>query len=270
MMGFELIKTDDKNALPEEVAKELEKQSQENLEGVQPRLPKAQMPTGKGKIFTLEVPGGEERDTGKLRGIVLYQSPAKAYWSSAFGGGSAQVVPDCASHDGVKPANGYNDIQAQLCANCPHNQFGTATDDAGNKLPGKACRDVKRVVILLEDDPEIPYLLTVPPTGLRNFDDYLIRLRKEKRPYWTVLTEVTLTTDTNRTGIDYPKVVMGIGGFINDSKALAQIGEWRSQWNELLKATMFSNADVEPHTQDSGLGTKKEESYEPPPAEAEY
>jgi hypothetical protein len=264
----DLVKYAKANEISTELAKELEVESKDNLEGVQPRLPKVKMPTGRGKLFTLEVIGGDEKDIPELRGIVLYQSPAKAYWKEAFGGGGTQVVPSCASHDGIKPSDGYPDRQNELCAGCAWNRFGSATDTGGNKLPGKACRDVKRVVILLEDDPDIPYLLTVPPTGLRNFDSYLIRLRKEKRPFWSVMTKIGLTTDVSRSGIEYPKIVPDIAGFINDTKALGQIKEWRAQWIELLKTTLFDTSDVSSHV-DSGLGAKKEEAYEPP-ANAEY
>lgn len=244
MADESLIPFDHENQLPAEYQEQFDKDSKSNLTGVQPRLPKVQMPTGRGKLFSLEVIGDEPRDIPALRGVVIYQSPAKAYWTEAFGGGGNQVVPDCASHDGIKPSDQYANLQAELCASCKHNRFGTAKDAAGSKLPGKACRDVKRIVVLLVDDPEIPYILTIPPTGIRNFDDYLIRLRKERRPYWTVVTEITLTTDTNRSGIEFPKIVPKIHGYINNPKILDQVKNLKSEWAEMLKNTLFSNQDI--------------------------
>jgi len=262
-MSEDLIKYEESKQLPAELVDDMAEASKENIQGVTPRLPKVQMPTGGGKIFTLEVINDEDRDEEELRGIILYQSPAKAYWHEAFGGGGVSVVPDCASHDGLKPATGYPDPQAQQCAECQHNRFGTATGPDGNKLPGKACRDVKRIVLLLEGSPEIPYLLTVPPTGIRNFDDYLIRLRKDKRPFWSVMTKVTLVTDTNKQGIKYPKAVFDVKGYINDKGALAQIQEWQRQWKEMLRSTMFADTDVKPY-QESGLSNNREPEYVPP------
>lgn len=60
--------------------------------------------------------------------------------------------------------------QAETCAVCPHNQFGSR----GN---GKACKNTRNLAVVLmnefdEDSPEDTpmYLLSVPPTGLKSFD----------------------------------------------------------------------------------------------------
>lgn len=60
--------------------------------------------------------------------------------------------------------------QAENCAVCPHNQFGSR----GN---GKACKNTRNLAVILmnEFDPDEPeeatiYLISVPPTGLKSFD----------------------------------------------------------------------------------------------------
>jgi len=239
-----MIKFDAEDQLPAEIQDQLAEQSAENMEGVQPRLPKVQMPTGRGKEFSVEQHADEDLETKKITGIMLYQTSSNAYWSEPFGGGGESVLPDCASHDGVTPSSQYPNLQSTTCASCPHNKFGSARDPHGNKRPGKACRNVKRVVILRVDDPTIPALLNVPPSSIKVFDDYMVLLRKKKRPYYTVATSITLATEKNRDGIEYPHLQFEIAGFINDKEQLASLMEDKERWLELLKSTLFASEDI--------------------------
>lgn len=236
----------------------LDDRSKENLEGVTPRLPKIQMPTGRGKEFTIDRPGEEKQDLREIVGIILYHSPANAWWKEAFGQGNASISPDCASHDGIKPSAQYPNLQSDFCASCKHNQFGSKVDPVtGAKTRGKACRNVKRVIVLIKGDP-IPLLLTVPPTSLRVIDDFMVKLRKEKRPYYSVGTKITLVTETSNTGIEYPAIKLDIAGFINDVRALDELMAMRKEWTDLIQSTMFTNVDA-------GITHEGEASYTPPP-----
>jgi len=64
--------------------------------------------------------------------------------------------------------------QAETCAKCPLNQFGS-----GNNGKSKACKNTRELAVLLVDqnnpdalgDPSTPlYTLSLPPTALRSFD----------------------------------------------------------------------------------------------------
>jgi len=255
-MSENLIKWDDAPQLPAELQEKLETESKENLEGVEPRLPKLQMPTGRGKEFSLDAQGSEPIDLKEVIGVILFQTPSNAYWKEAFGGGNA-VLPDCASHDGLTPSDQYDSLQAESCARCVHNRFGSARDPEGNKMPGKACRNVKRVVVLRADDPTIPVLLTIPPGSLRAFDDYMVLLAKEKRPYWTVATKLTIKTESNRAGIDYPMAVFTIAGYINNKETLDTMIESKKQWIDMLKATLFMQDDVAPNPEEGTAATPR-------------
>lgn len=79
-----------------------------------------------------------------------------------------RVIADMAP-DPESPA-----IQADKCAVCPLNAFGS-----GNNGKSKACKNTRELAVLLIDpenpdsidDPATPiYTLSVPPTGLRAFD----------------------------------------------------------------------------------------------------
>ncbi len=211
----DLIPYDAEDELPAELAEQLGEESRENIKGVQPRLPKMAMPTGRGKEFNIEQQADEDLETKEVVGVILYQTASNAWWESSFGAGDA-VIPDCASHDGVRPSSQYPDVQNDTCAGCKHNRFRSARDPEGNVLPGKACRNVKRVVILRADDPTIPCLLTVPPASLKAFDDYMISLTKKKRPYYTVATSFAIETEKNKQGVEYPHIIFRTKGFINN------------------------------------------------------
>lgn len=242
-MSNELVKFEETDNLPAEMQEELAEKSAENIEGVQPRLPKVIMPTGRGKEFGIEHQAEETEDTKELVGIILYQTTSNAYWSEPYGGGNA-VVPDCASHDGIVPSSQYENLQAESCAKCPHNRFGTAKDPEGNKLPGKACRNVKRVVILRGGDDPLPLLLTVPPSSIKAFDDYMVLLRKKKRPYYTVGTKMTVETESNRKGIEFPHLIFEIAGYVNKKEHLDDIMKQQKEWTEMLKMMLFVSDDV--------------------------
>lgn len=102
----------------------------------------------KGREFRL-IEGGEEvakfRDF--LNVIILGVEPGpglmiKTYYKNGYQQGSKEP-PTCSSDDGIAPAPWVTEKQAQQCAKCPKNQFGSATSPNGK--PTKACRDSKRV-----------------------------------------------------------------------------------------------------------------------------
>jgi len=238
----EMIKFEAEDKLPAKVQEQLAEDAKANMEGVEPRLPKVIMPTGRGKDFAIENHTGEDLETKEFTGVILYQSAANAYWSEPFGGGDA-VVPDCASHDGITPSDQYEKIQSETCAKCKHNRFGSAVDDSGNKAPGKACRNVKRIVILRLDDPEIPLLMTAPPSSIPSFNDYMVLLKKKQRPYFSVGTKFSIKTETNKKGIEYPQVQFEVAGYINKADTLDQMKATRESWMEMIRSTMFDSVD---------------------------
>lgn len=240
-----MIKFEKENKLPVAVQEQLAADSDVNMEGVEPRLPKIIMPTGRGKDFAIENHGGDDIEIKEFTGIILFQSAANAYWIEPFGGGDA-VVPDCASHDGIVPSSQYEHIQSKTCGTCKHNRFGSAVDDGGNKLPGKACRNVKRIVVLRTDDMEIPCLLTAPPSSIPNFNDYMVFLKKERRPYFSVATKFFIKTESNRKGIEYPQINFQVAGYINKEESLNKLKETRANWMDLIRSTMFASEDADP------------------------
>lgn len=155
------------------------------------------VPSGGGLAFELpgESPDAPETAT-ELAGVIVHHHPVNAYWKEAFSGGNQQ--PDCSSIDGK---NGIEMATGELrdCESCPFNQFGSAGDGSN----GKACKNGHRVYILREGEV-LPLLLTLPPTSLKGFKDYLAKrvVLKGKRS-WYVVTRITLKKEQNGGGIKY-------------------------------------------------------------------
>lgn len=191
---------------------------------------RVKIPSGGGLAF--ELPGEDEDhplSATELVGVILYHHPINAYWHEKFNGGNEQ--PDCSSFDGVQGIN-KEDGTICKCAECPYNEFGSDGT-------GKACKNAHRVYILREGNP-VPIILSLPPTSLKPFRDYIGKriLLKGMRSY-EVVTKITLKKDKNASGISYSKACFEFVGKLDPEqiKAVADMAE-------TIKATN-KNVDVD-------------------------
>lgn len=155
-----------------------------NMEGVIPRLPQIGI-IHRGQMF--EMP--DDSKITEFEGVILDQHPANAWWEkdiSESGGGS---IPDCFSLNGVYPVEECNNRQNNECSSCPQNQFGSDGK-------GKACKNMKRLHILMEGS-SLPRRLTVPPTSIRSFDNYMTELVDRGLPFPCAVTNFSLAKKTS-------------------------------------------------------------------------
>jgi hypothetical protein len=154
--------------LPQDVRERLNTQVTKTMKDVTARLPIIKISRETGQyMFPEDVLKSE------FIGVILASNVTKSYWDKAYGGDNSP--PTCASLDGVTPSQweGDNPV-SKKCGSCPMNKFGTAVDKDGNSTKGKACRDIRRVHILI-DKEMFPYRLVLPPTSLYNYDDFVTR-----------------------------------------------------------------------------------------------
>lgn len=165
-------------------------------------LMRVKVPSGGGRAWDL----GEETVTS-LKGIIVFHTSPNAYWAETFQGGN--TPPDCSSADGhVGVGNPGGE-----CATCPMNQFGS---DGGK---GKACKNMKRLYLLLEGNM-LPIVLNLPPTSLKAYRQYTTGLTTRAVTYWACETIMTLRKEKNPEGIDYSVVEFKMGEIIKgDAKA---------------------------------------------------
>jgi len=102
----------------------------------------------------------------ELKGVIVYKQITRGYWLRD----ADDNVPECSSVNGTTGVT--RDGQERNCANCPMNQWGSGEDEAGNATAGKACKEMRRVFMVLPGY-QLPAYLSLPPTSLRNFDDYI-------------------------------------------------------------------------------------------------
>lgn len=173
------------------------------------------IPAGGGRAFEVPSDDPDNPDTvTELVGIIIDHHPTNGYWRDPYSGGS--VSPDCSSMDGklgVITESGC----VRSCDTCPLNQFGSADDGSG-----KACKNMHRIYLLREGEM-LPIILTLPPTSIKPFKEYLAKrvlLAKPPKRCWQVVTKITLKTDTSSAGIKYSKAVFTKVGLVDNIDAV--------------------------------------------------
>lgn len=219
---------------PEEIAEE--------LGGESPKYPQVKIPSGGGLAF--EVPGDDPNnpDVAKqLEGVVVWHHACNAYWESRD---TTNTPPDCASIDGK---TGYYKGCPVACKDCAMNQFGS-----GEGGKGKACKNMKRLYILTGDSL-FPYALTLPPTSIRAWTDYVSSILQRGRKACDVVTRVSLAKKENTSGQPYSVAVFANAGGLDGA-----VRDKSRAYRETIRAFVSAGHDVAQElttpTQESACG----------------
>jgi hypothetical protein len=205
-----------------------------NMEGVIPRLPQIKI-IHAGGLF--QMPDESKPET--FEGVIIDKHSTNAWWEKEKSE-TGVTQPDCSSMDGITPEKDSKLIQNPVCGKagvegcCPRNEY--ETDPKGGK--GKACKNMRRVHVVVENSI-LPRRLSVGPTSLREFDDYMTSLYDSGLPYATVSTEFKLElkeADGNTWSVIKPsrgRVMEGgelvaIAGYIKKYKEGARAQEIKS------------------------------------------
>lgn len=136
-----------------------------------------------------------------IKVVILRSNPAvsKTYYEGQFVEGSDDK-PSCYSNDGVRPGADSPSPQAETCATCPQNVWGSKISPSGAKI--KACADVRRIAVLPSDDMTYsPLLLRVPAASLADLAAYGRALKQRGIPYAAVVTKLSFDAEAA-----YPKI----------------------------------------------------------------
>ena len=190
------------------------------------------VPSGGGLAF--EVQGEDEGDAEPMKeidGVILFTHRLSAYWPGSFGSASnpEDKIPTCSSMDGKTGMvqAGSRSGEVINCETCPYNQYGTGVDDKGNPKKGKACKNMRRIYLMMDGDPNI-YLLTVPPTSIKDVNKQLAKILASGTPYTSMIVGFTLEKAQNSNGVAYSKVVVKKKGLLPPDAA-AQVLQLRNQ-----------------------------------------
>ena len=155
----------------------------DDMDGLQLTMQRVKIPGGGNLQFEIRSDDPDNPDyERKLVGVILYHHLANAYWPE----GSEyddNVPPFCQSFDGKQ---GYGE-PGGICAACAFNQFGSTANGSG-----KACKNMRQVY-LLRSGEYLPLQLSLPPTSLRPFNDFMnLAFVARRRPSYSAIVEIGL------------------------------------------------------------------------------
>lgn len=145
--------------------------------------------------------------------VVVGANPrlSKTWYAKEWNKDAEPTAPDCYSLDGVSPHPDATSPQNDLCANCPHNAWGSKVTPNGQQV--KACSDKKRLAVVAADDASGPvYLLEVTPAALKGLNTYQKELSVRGITPEIVRTRISFDTDAS-----FPKLAFSFGGFLDEA-----------------------------------------------------
>lgn len=180
----------------------------EELEGLNLSFDKVRIPSGGGTMWEVSCDNQDETEHMKeIDGVIVDHYPINAYFENEYTG--EIVPPTCSSMDGKF---GIGEPGGN-CANCPLNKYGSADDGKGKK-----CKNLRRIY-LLRSGEILPILITLPPTSIKNFSDYVSkRIVTKGMKTCDIITRLTLAVEKSNTGIKYSKVQFAIDRKLNDEE----------------------------------------------------
>lgn len=173
---------------------------------------RAKVATGGGKAFDI-ITGDEDSDTSvpSFAGVIVYNHACNAYFDEDSTG---NTPPVCSSLDGVTGVD-TSEGECFACKTCPRNIFGTAKNGRG-----KACKNMHRLYIMVEEGMPIPLILSLPPTSLKGWQTYrLTTLATKRLKPSEVVTEFSLTSETSQSGQKYSVVKFKLLGKLAPEQA---------------------------------------------------
>jgi len=233
------------------------------------RLPRVKVPSGGGVLWTI-VADGKPAAVDELRGALAFFRKQRAFWADPDPKGNA---PDCASVDGKVPVAGGmyapgGEMAGQNpsghCKTCPMAQAGS--DLKGGR--GAACKD-QRILFLAEEGKLLPTVVTVPPSSVKSFEDFIISLVNAKPvlPWWGAGVRLTLEEASNAAGNKFARIVFSATGrfspeetaVMKDFRAYVKALVEESDPAEFIDGGMSGEAvDIESQGVTVGAGVEEE------------
>ena len=107
-------------------------------------------------------------------------------------------APDCWSSDGKVPDQAVPDATRQnpICEGCPQKKAGSAITASGD--PTKACADIRKIAVIpvqhfmsrMFEEYGGPMLYTIKPSSLKNYSEYLARIKAMGHKSFSVVTRM--------------------------------------------------------------------------------
>ena len=215
----------------------------EDMEGLQLSFQRIKIPGGGVPQFEMPSDNPDNPEyVNELLGVVLYHHASNAYWQEGSEYND-DTPPLCQSMDGNV---GYGQ-PGGLCSSCGFNCFGS--DSKGS---GKACKN-QRILYLLLNGAAMPVQLSLPPTSLRPFNDFVnSAFMMRRRPLYGSVIRIRLKR-VDRNGFTYSVAVFNrVHDFTGVE--LAKVRAYAASFREQIKFTLSQRADA--HEAASGAGVE--------------
>lgn len=198
MSNNEIMTTNESVNLPFQIP-QLSERAAEQLNGITLDFPQLKVPSAGAIFFDVD-----EEPVKEIIGVIVAHKPQYMYYSTDFDGSTNP--PDCSSNDGVTGQRLVDGVEGSeyvemKCADCPYNEFGSATNG-----PGKACKE-KHQLYILSEGRLVPFSLLLPVSSKKAFNAYTTKLFSRGKFLDEVVTSFTLEKAQNATGINYSRVV---------------------------------------------------------------
>lgn len=111
-------------------------------------------------------PFGNSHD--QLVGVIIARQSTRGLWEEG------NKIPLCSSLDtvtGRTRLDEHGNYTTRSCAGCESDEWGSATE-GDKKRKGKACKEMRRVS-LMTDGAILPIQISLPPSSLKIFDQYI-------------------------------------------------------------------------------------------------
>lgn len=182
--------------------------------------------------LTWEIPSIDgAQESKELFGIIAAWADKRSYWARSMdetGGGSP---PDCNSEDGEYGTG----TPGGECGTCQLAAFGTG------KGQSQACKSMK-FVFLISPERLLPMLLSVPPSSLRAFRQYMLQLSSASKRYNNVVTKFTL--ERNQQPVLHSRLVCSKAADI-DPAIIPQIDAYSQALKPLISRIGTQRMDYE-------------------------
>jgi hypothetical protein len=168
-------------------------------------LPQIILPTGRSKNFGVPGLAGIE-EMPELEGVIIYKRPARFLYEKTFEE-EPNTPPICFSR--LEPNRRtvageeltYSEVgqgkPGGKCVNCVLGKFD-------GREPPKCAQRLQ--MFILRPGTILPCILSVPPTGLKNMRNYMMRLSMHGTVYHDVITKFKLSESKNAGNITFMKM----------------------------------------------------------------
>jgi len=170
-------------------------ENMEMLKGQRVQFPVIKIAHAGARAFKVEDLDSGEFDLvpGKdgLVANVIAADKFRMYYAKKYN--SSEIVPpDCMSVDRIEGKGS----PGGKCTDCEKNEWESATNADGDSSKGKACKEMIRLFLMLENC-DIPYQLVLPPSSIKSFSKYAGKQLVKKKPVQLLWTRFYLDLGMN-------------------------------------------------------------------------